>query len=246
MDATSRVNGLSHVAICAECAARLQDTKNISKELQFAAAAETEETPARVRESLLAAFAEHHNLGLAVRTVTPISKGSSWRTFGWWSAAAVAAAAAVILALMLPWLMRGPVPAPPTQTAGLKETKPTTIPPTPKPAAPTTAGPDKKVVVANNKVKPANLAQARKHRSLNRSNNEGELLAQNSGNQYFPLTYLDSATAMESGTVVRIQLSRSKLISLGLPMNGERANELVKADLVLGDDGVARAIRLVQ
>jgi hypothetical protein len=32
---------------------------------------------------------------------------------------------------------------------------------------------------------------------------------------------------------------------MGLPLHVERANETVKADIVVGDDGLARAIRLV-
>jgi hypothetical protein len=60
------------------------------------------------------------------------------------------------------------------------------------------------------------------------------------------LTYLDPATAVESGTVVRVKLSRSALMSLGVPVSAERSDDLVKAEVVLGDDGVARAIRLVR
>jgi hypothetical protein len=36
------------------------------------------------------------------------------------------------------------------------------------------------------------------------------------------------------------------LISFGLPVNAERAAEPVTADVVVGVDGVARAIRFVQ
>jgi hypothetical protein len=63
---------------------------------------------------------------------------------------------------------------------------------------------------------------------------------------FVPLTYLNSATAMESGIVVRVEVAREKLVALGLPLNLDRAGETIKADIVVGDDGVARAIRLVQ
>ena len=75
---------------------------------------------------------------------------------------------------------------------------------------------------------------------------EPAAVEQASGNEYLPLTYLADATAMESGTVVRVELSRSALISLGVPVQPDRSDETLKADVVLGDDGVARAIRLVQ
>lgn len=53
------------------------------------------------------------------------------------------------------------------------------------------------------------------------------------------------APPLESGQLVRVQLPRSALASLGLPVNVERANEPVKADVLLGNDGLARAIRFV-
>src|SRR6185295_19728296 len=58
--------------------------------------------------------------------------------------------------------------------------------------------------------------------------------ATRTSNEFLPLTYLASSTAMESGTVVRVKLSRSTLISLGLPVNAEGSNEMVRADLVVG------------
>ena len=53
-------------------------------------------------------------------------------------------------------------------------------------------------------------------------------------------------SGMEGGQIVRVEVPRSALASFGLPMNAERAGERVKADVVLGYDGVARAIRFVR
>ncbi len=55
-----------------------------------------------------------------------------------------------------------------------------------------------------------------------------------------------AATPLESGQLVRVQLLRSAAASLGLPLNAARENERIKADVLLGDDGVARAIRFVR
>jgi len=52
-----------------------------------------------------------------------------------------------------------------------------------------------------------------------------------------------AATPLEGGQLVRVQLPRAALASLGLPLNVERENESVKADVLLGNDGLARAIR---
>jgi hypothetical protein len=50
----------------------------------------------------------------------------------------------------------------------------------------------------------------------------------------------------ERGSLVRIRLPRSTLATFGLPMNENRVADVVNADVLLGDDGLARAIRFVQ
>jgi hypothetical protein len=63
---------------------------------------------------------------------------------------------------------------------------------------------------------------------------------------FLPLTFVDDASDQESGHVVRVKVPRSALIAFGVPMNMERAGELITADVVIGGDGLARAIRFVQ
>ena len=63
---------------------------------------------------------------------------------------------------------------------------------------------------------------------------------------FLPLTFTADSTAPESGHLVRVTIPRSALVAMGLPMNAERAGELVRADVFIGDDGLARAIRFIQ
>lgn len=63
---------------------------------------------------------------------------------------------------------------------------------------------------------------------------------------FIPLSYGGVQKPMESGEVIRLQMSRSALIAFGLPVNVEQAEALVKAELLLGEDGMARAIRFVR
>jgi hypothetical protein len=63
---------------------------------------------------------------------------------------------------------------------------------------------------------------------------------------FMPLTYGAALSPNEGAQLVRVELPRSALVSLGLPVNVERANERVKADVLLGHDGLARAIRFVR
>jgi hypothetical protein len=63
---------------------------------------------------------------------------------------------------------------------------------------------------------------------------------------FFPLVNREALNQLDSGQLVRVELPRSALMSFGLPMNMERAGERIKADVVVGEDGLARAIRFVR
>jgi hypothetical protein len=64
--------------------------------------------------------------------------------------------------------------------------------------------------------------------------------------EFLALAGADIERPWEHGQVVRVRMPRAALRSFGLPMNEDRAFEAVTADLVLGEDGLARAIRFVQ
>jgi HAMP domain-containing protein len=63
---------------------------------------------------------------------------------------------------------------------------------------------------------------------------------------FIPLTSREALAQMDGGQVIRVELPRSALMSFGLPMDMERATERIKADVVVGNDGLARAIRFVR
>jgi hypothetical protein len=50
----------------------------------------------------------------------------------------------------------------------------------------------------------------------------------------------------ESAQVMRVSMPRSALQSFGLPVDETRAFEIVRADIIVGQDMVARAIRVVR
>ena len=62
---------------------------------------------------------------------------------------------------------------------------------------------------------------------------------------YFPINFGSFMQPIDGGQIVRIKLPRSALRSYGLPVDPLRADEAVKADVVIGNDGMARAIRFV-
>jgi len=62
--------------------------------------------------------------------------------------------------------------------------------------------------------------------------------------EFFPLT--DVAIPFERGELLRVTLPASAMRSVGLPVNEDRLNERVQADVLVGEEGRARAIRFVR
>ena len=62
---------------------------------------------------------------------------------------------------------------------------------------------------------------------------------------FIPLTNRAEISAMESGQIVRVLLPRTAMASYGLPFNQDRADVPVSAQVLIGQDGVARAIRFL-
>ncbi len=63
---------------------------------------------------------------------------------------------------------------------------------------------------------------------------------------FFPLQYVADARVLANGTVVRVSMPRAAMTTFGFPVDMERRQERIQADVVLGGDGMARAIRFVQ
>jgi len=175
------------------------------------------------------------------------------RLFGWnnpfgaralgWSFAAVAVVILLLAALPAQrWL-----PGSPAELAsGKRPLKHASASPVPTrgQAEPQTAKPEGELPVPTEKPEPTAPPRRGGHRPrvMEAVPTADEEIATN----YQPLTYLAEASASESEQVVRIRIPRSSLVRFGMPVNPERADELVKADVVVGDDGLARAIRVVQ
>jgi hypothetical protein len=63
--------------------------------------------------------------------------------------------------------------------------------------------------------------------------------------EFLPLPFADDDWSLGAAEVVRIRLSESALGVLGLPVSDEASRLPVTADVVIGEDGEARAIRFV-
>lgn len=63
---------------------------------------------------------------------------------------------------------------------------------------------------------------------------------------FFPLPEAEALPPLENAMVVRVQVPVSSLRLMGVPVNEEDAGTDVQADLLLGQDGLARGVRLAQ
>jgi hypothetical protein len=63
---------------------------------------------------------------------------------------------------------------------------------------------------------------------------------------FFPLMDGDDLDSLESGEVVRVELPASVLLAAGLAANLDTEGETVRAEVVLAQDGLARAIRFLR
>lgn len=234
MDAVTRQRALRHSEACAQCKARLMAERELTARLHaFAEETKVEQAPARVREALRAACAQHRQ---AAQVVVPMpARQAFWQTR--WAVIAAAALLVLLAGAASLWLRH--------QTAerkeGLSAVKPTPMP-TPMRGIPASIEPPQNAMRhlakrSENKRAITKPLAPRLQAAVSTNANE---VATN----YIPLTY--ATHAPQNGVVVRVEMARATLFALGLPLNAERSNELIKADVMMSGDGVPLAIRLVQ
>ena len=65
--------------------------------------------------------------------------------------------------------------------------------------------------------------------------------------EFYPITYTgDLNETVRGGRVVRVEMSRASLFAMGINIPLENGAEVLKADLLIGPDGVTRAVRLAK
>jgi hypothetical protein len=71
------------------------------------------------------------------------------------------------------------------------------------------------------------------------------VLAEEFATDFIPLAYSSELSYLDSGQLVRVLLPRNAMASYGIPVNQELADGPVTAQVLIGQDGVARAIRFL-
>ena len=61
---------------------------------------------------------------------------------------------------------------------------------------------------------------------------------------FFPL--MDSAPPLERGQMLRVQLPAAAMQTVGLPVREDHLTDPIQADVLVGEEGIPRAIRFVR
>ncbi|HMJ25356.1 MAG TPA: hypothetical protein VK475_05985, partial [Pyrinomonadaceae bacterium] len=235
---------------CRSCAERLADERTITDQLRdFAGSTESAGAPARVEAHLLAAFDQRSG----VRNQTSAIQNYSaqlpaplvWERKNmrrYWVGAIAAALLLVFGLSVVRWRQGLPTnrdSAALVAQAGSPAAINTGLA-TNQSAAPTTPSHIPGADVSRRKplIKHRDPVAARPQPD-NAANTE-------IATDFLPMSYGSTANLQDGGQMVRVELPRSAMASFGLPVNMDRANEKVKADVLLGVDGLAHAIRFVR
>ena len=259
MDASDRAEALAHVDNCSHCGQMLTDQNDLSEKLgNVAEGVRFLQAPAHVEQQLLATFRAQAHARFRSSTLPP------WRHW-------VTAAAAVLLVTfgLLAWrsyiasTRHSPAQAnsksaiaPPSQAPKQEQPLPVRV----AGAQSTTAPPVQSSNQTGNRSTPKTSSGRRHPASSQLAKRAGAepaivepaaTVATNAetreiATEFVSLGYGSALDLQDGGQLVRVELPRSALARFGLPVNMNRVDEKVKADVLVGADGLARAIRFVQ
>jgi len=259
MDASAREQAQLHSSGCASCAARLQDEQALTLGLRELAVSMREENASFESEAKVAvAFRDHHarlnSIGNASTSLASVGLVQGSRRY-WNYAAAAGILLAVGLGITASRFWRWENSAGPVTQTTANVPLAQTLEHAPLVKVP---GPESAV----KRVKPAPRSRSSKQASAS-----GTRLAKHTGRtrntvtvqslnilapavevttEFIPIGYSNAANVQEGGQVVRLEMPRYAMARFGVPINEERYAEMVKADVWVGADGLARAIRFVQ
>ena len=239
IEATLREEALEHIEVCSTCAARLGEERSLTANLRaLAADMNSLSTPESVESFLLGAFNE--------KRLSPPARRRRWNYLS------TAAAAVLLIGVgVAAWNLRPTSPEVATAVTspvvidsspvvegtipGSKVTEATATKATEDPRSVRNLNKRRRATKAREIIVPA--SQTERGRSLS----ETEVAT-----DFMPIGYVNSASLQDGGSVVRVELPRSTIVSLGFAVNMDRYGERVKADVLMGADGLARAIRFVE
>ncbi len=217
-DEEIRRAAMNHAEACSFCAGRLAEAERLTHVLrQFAASMGDLQAPPEVEKTLRIRFEQQRNLVQWHRRRQRLVLG--------------AVAAAALLAVLSVFLLLKP--------EGMRQNRPQV-----SITRPIVKAPEKMESAPADRSLMASARRKTKNRQSVASENLRNVAGMEEG--FIPLPYGEGSPAPAEEQVIRVKLPDSVLEEIGLPTpNGVAAN-YVTADILLGEDGIARAIRIVQ
>lgn len=252
IDASRRDGALKHIESCESCSQRFA----LEEEMQAGLSALRDEDrdlrpPEEVKRSLVAAFREQQTISAAI----PRQINMSWRI-------GIGAAAAVLLLLVGYAFFNSMRVGSDNRSAFARPT------PTPAPSTSPAKAPDTDVAKIFGGTEQMRLSTDRPKKGKNRTRAEkpdkpekpapvgnvsyelGEFKPFTPrvelATDFIPLVATRGLPPSVSGQVIRVSMPRSAMAYFGLPVPPEAPGQQVSADVLVADDGLARAIRFVR
>jgi len=232
MAATEQLSSLAHAKDCTRCAARLAEERALIAGIRVVVKEiRKEEAPTRVEAAVLAVFREQ-TTAVVMPTALP-TQARTWQRAHWKLEAVAAMILILISAVAIVWLSTRSLK--PKQEA--KKLLPAPL------DTPEQTNTNIKRELALGPRRAISGPQIRvPHRTVRHNSNSVEEVT-----RFFPLMNgEEDLNSLETVQIVRVELPRSALGTVGLPIGREGVRQRVKADVVLGYDGLARAIRFVR
>ena len=233
MDALVYVRGMAHAERCAQCAGRLAAERALLAGIaEVISEVAREQTPARVEAAVLAAFREEVQAASKNVSSGVPEKAATWSP---WQLVAAAACILIVGSIMaLVWLQgrtsrsNTQASSQPGSTISRAESVP--LPGTPH-VNPAPEGrdlvstPPRKTRPAPTKVRPRAV----------------EVVT-----EFYPIVDGEDLDSLDGGQILRVKLPATALTEAGLAAGPDALDGSVTADVLLGHDGMARAIRFVR
>src|SRR5215510_13966011 len=236
LEAGVRLAALDHAAGCDYCCVRLAAEQQLSRRLRALSEAMRPLGGAPQIDARVIAACRNRSTVFNLRMP---QRRKTW--------AAVAAVVLLVIGLGVQW--RHVLLKPNKSTADQSRTA-EIQPPTPESAL--KLSPDLPIKAVHEPIAPRSKSVASRSLRSPKSNRQKSTLT-SAGNlkneiatNFFSVGDTTALSLADGGQLVRVELPRSALMRFGLPVNADRASERVKADVLVGSDGIARAIRFVR
>lgn len=237
MEAATRDRARAHAEACVRCAARLAEERALVAGIRIVSAEiSKEEAPAGLEAELLRAFREHTALApMPATDATPAETVHISRR--------VLAVAAVILISIAAAAIFRHISNSPEQREVMQAITPVPSATSDSPHEPITPQPnplDDVQKLARGRRSTPNRERPTRRQPVLPDASEAEIAT-----HFLPLSDSDDFNSLESGQVVRLELPGSALDEIGLPIDDLTSGKTVTADVLIGPDGLAHAIRFI-